>query len=121
MKVLLGFTGSEECQLALENTLDRAATAGDTVTVAAFASGERTVDDIEQAARSTLEKWDLQTELVVLDAEHPASRLVKMAETGEYDQLVIGGGEQSPMGKIELGSITEYVLLNAQLTVRLER
>jgi nucleotide-binding universal stress UspA family protein len=121
MHVLVGFTGTEQSRLALENTLERAVTAGDTVTVGAFAGGGQTLDEVAQAAQSTLEKWDVETDLVRIDAEHPASRLVELAETGEYEQLVIGGGEESPMGKIELGTITEYVLLNAQVTVRLER
>ncbi len=49
------------------------------------------------------------------------SSLVDYAEQGEYDQLVIGGGTLSPMGKIQLGPITEFVLLNAPTTVKLVR
>jgi nucleotide-binding universal stress UspA family protein len=35
--------------------------------------------------------------------------------------VVIGGGEQSPMGKIRLGHIAEFVLLNSHVTVTLVR
>jgi len=49
------------------------------------------------------------------------SALVNYAEQGEFDQLVIGGGTLSPMGKIQLGPITEFVLLNAPTTVKLVR
>jgi nucleotide-binding universal stress UspA family protein len=121
MNVLLGFTDTEQSRLALEQTLERAAAAGDTVTVAVFTTGTVPLDEVETTARSRLDQSDVETDLVTIDTAHPASRLVELAETGGYEQLVIGGGEASPMGKIELGSITEYVLLNAQVTVRLER
>jgi len=121
MNVLVGFAGTGESELALENALARAAAAGDEVTVAVFSHGDRSLDDVEALALATLEESGVETEIVRIDADHPASRLVELAEDGAYEQLVIGGGERSPMGKIELGSITEYVLLNARVTVRLER
>jgi len=121
MNVLVGFAGTDESHLALRNTLDRAEGAGDTVTVAIFSDGDRSLDELEVHVTETLAEVEIEANIERIEADHLASRLVALAETGDYDQLVIGGGVQSPMGKIELGSITEYVLLNARVTVRLER
>jgi hypothetical protein len=44
-----------------------------------------------------------------------------MAETGGFDEIALGGGQTSPMGKINVGSIAEFVLLNARVSVRLVR
>jgi len=58
---------------------------------------------------------------VVQLAGHPGSELVAMAERQQYDQLVLGGGESSPLGKVSLGQIAEFVVLNATVTVTLIR
>lgn len=121
MHVLLGVEGSEESRRALESTLERAAEAGDRLTVAVFALGEQSIESVESSVRERLADADADWEIEHVEGDHPASALVELAEAGPYDQLAIGGGQQSPMGKIELGSTTEFVLLNAQLTVRLER
>lgn len=121
MHVLLGVEGSDESRSALENVVERAAEAGDELTVAVFAQGEQRLDDVEATVRERLSVTDLSWSLERIEDDHPASALVDLAERGDVDQLAIGGGQLSPMGKIELGSITEFVLLNAQVTVRLER
>ena len=51
----------------------------------------------------------------------PGSRLGDTAEEEGFEQIVIGGGQTSPMGKINLGSIAEFVLLNSHVTVSLVR
>lgn len=121
MHVLVGVEGSDESRRALERTIDRAEEAGDELAVAVFAQGEQSLDDVEQFARNRLTETALPWSIERVDEDHPASRIVELAEDGPYDQLAIGGGRRSPMGKLELGSITEFVLLNARLTVRLER
>jgi len=52
---------------------------------------------------------------------HPGSRLVEIAEDEGFDQIVLGGGQTSPMGKLQVGSIAEFVLLNSHVTVTLVR
>ncbi|GAB3683074.1 universal stress protein [Salinarchaeum chitinilyticum] len=121
MHVLLGVEGSDESGRALEAVLERAADAGDELTVAVFALGEQSLDDVEASVRERLADVAVPWSIERVEADHPASALVELAEEGPYDQLAIGGGQQSPMGKIELGTTTEFVLLNAQLTVRLVR
>ncbi|WP_248515592.1 universal stress protein [Salinarchaeum laminariae] len=121
MHVLVGVEGSEESGRALEGVLERAADAGDELTVAVFALGEQSLDDVESSVREQLADAAVSWSIERITADHPASALVELAESGPYEQLAIGGGQQSPMGKIELGSTTEFVLLNAQLSVRLVR
>jgi nucleotide-binding universal stress UspA family protein len=53
--------------------------------------------------------------------EDPAGRLVELAETEGFDRIAIPGGERSPLGKIQLDSVAEFVLLNATTTVTLIR
>lgn len=121
MHVLLGVQGSDESDRALESVVTRAEEAGDELTVAVFSRGEESLDGVESSVRRRLEATDLEWSIERVESDHPASTLVELAESGPYDQLAIGGGQLSPMGKIELGSTTEFVLLNAQVTVRLER
>lgn len=121
MHVLLGVEGSDESDRALESVLERAAEAGDEIAVAVFALGDQSLDAVESSVRERLADARVDWSIERIDDDHPASALVELAEAGPYDQLAIGGGQQSPMGKIELGTTTEFVLLNAQITVRLER
>lgn len=120
MKVLLGMGGGKDSQVALEQTIERTTAADDELTIAIFPSNDRSVDDIWAEVESTLAETGVDAELREIE-DRPASRLVELAESEGYDQLVIGGGQRSPMGKISLGPITEFVILNAQTTVRLER
>ena len=122
MNVLLGIGGSDESERALDETVERAAEAGDELTIAIFEKpgGERDRDEIEELARRRLEEAGVDAEIRHIEGD-PGSRLVRLAESEGFDQVVIGGGQMSPMGKIQLGSITEFVLLNAQVTVKLIR
>ncbi|SNZ12057.1 Nucleotide-binding universal stress protein, UspA family [Natronoarchaeum philippinense] len=122
MKVLLGIGGSDESQRALDETVARAAETDDELTIAIFEKpgAERDPDETETTARERLDEAGVDATIRHVDGD-PGSRLVQIAEAEEFDQLVIGGGEVSPMGKIQLGSVTEFVLLNAQVTVKLVR
>lgn len=120
MDVLLGVGGGDDSKLALERTIERTKEAGDNLTIGVFESKDQSIDEIEAAVRDALADAGIDADIRRIE-DRPASRLVEIAETEGFDQLVIGGGQRSPMGKISLGSITEFVLLNAQVTVRLER
>ncbi len=120
MEVLLGVGGGEDSAVALERTITRAQEAGDKLTIGAFSSNGKSVDEVVTSVTTALSEADIEAEIRRIEAQ-PASTLVEMAEAEGFDQLVIGGGKRSPMGKISLGPITEFVLLNAQVTVRLER
>lgn len=122
MKVLLGIDGSDESMKTLRKTLDRSREAGDELTVAVVPkeAAKRSQTEMADEARELVADAGLDAEVRVVSGD-PGSALVELAERESFDQLAIGGGTQSPMGKIRLGPITEFVLLNANVSVRLVR
>ncbi|WP_138004643.1 universal stress protein [Halalkalirubrum salinum] len=122
MKVLLGIGGSEDSIQALEKTVDRAESAGDNLTVAILQNpnADRTPDEIESQVREYLTDHTIESSIRHVEGD-PGSMLVDIAESEGYEKIVIGGGQRSPMGKIQLGQIAEFVLLNSHTTVTLVR
>lgn len=122
MKVLLGIGGSEDSLEALDRTVRRAQEAGDDLTVAVVENpeSERAPDEVMAAVKEVLDDTSLEADIRRVSGD-PGSRLVEIAESEGYEQIVLGGGSQSPMGKIRLGHIAEFVLLNSHVTVTLVR
>ncbi|UIO99934.1 universal stress protein [Halobaculum sp. CBA1158] len=122
MKVLLGVGGSEDSFRALEETVERARAAGDDLTVAVVENpqSDHTPDAVEDRVRSVLSEVDLAADVRRVEGD-AGSRIVAIAEEEGFDQIAIGGGETSPMGKINLGSIAQFVLLNSHVSVKLVR
>lgn len=122
MRVLLGIGGTDDSLRALEETVDRSKRAGDELTVAVVdnPASERTADEVETLVRDALDDADFDAEVRHVEGD-PGSRLVDIAESEGYDRIVLGGGETSPMGKINIGSVGEFVLLNSHVSVTLVR
>ena len=122
MRVLLGVGGSELSYQALEKTIERASEASDDLTVAVFDNEEMDTDSeaVTQRVEEMLEEAGFEAEIRQVDGD-PGSRLVDIAESENFDRIVLGSGERSTLGKIQLGSIAEFVLLNAQTPVTLIR
>lgn len=122
MRVLLGIGGSEDSFRALERTVERAVEAGDDLTVAVVENpdSEPDVEAVRDRVEAVLREADLEAEVLTLEG-HAGSRLVELAEGEGFDRLVLGGGETSPLGKVSLGEIAEFVILNATVTVTLVR
>lgn len=122
MNVLLGLAGSDESIKALRETIERASAVGDELTVAVLDKPEskRSQEEMAHQAEKLLSEAGIDAEIRTLGGD-PGSTLVDFAEREEFDQIVIGGGTVSPMGKIRLGPIAEFVLLNASTTVKLVR
>lgn len=122
MHVLVGVGVPDDSLVALERAADRAAAAGDRLTVALFAADrsasarEALRTDVESVLEST--GVDATVRHVEGDA---GSQLVDIAESEDFDEIVIGGGSTSPMGKIKIDATAEFVLLNAHTTVTLVR
>lgn len=124
MRLLLGIGGSADAMHALEATVDRVRETGDELTVAVIENPDASpsTDELVERARAALDEVGVSADVRVLDpGDRPGASLVEFAETGEFDRLVLGGGDTSPLGKIRLGPITEFVVLNASLTVTLVR
>ena len=122
MKVLLGIGGSDDSFTALEATVERARTAGDDLTVAVVdnPSVERAYEDIEARVRDVLAETGIDADVRRVEGD-AGSRLVDIAESEGFDRIALGGGRRSPMGKISLGQISQFVLLNSQVSVTLVR
>ncbi|AFZ73092.1 universal stress protein [Natronobacterium gregoryi] len=122
MNVLMGLGGSDQSIKTLRRTISRTEEVGDDLTIAILEKPEskRSQEEMRDRTVAVLAESDVDAEIVTLEGD-PGSALVDYAEQGEFDQLVIGGGTLSPMGKIQLGPITEFVLLNAPTTVKLVR
>lgn len=120
MHLLLGLDGSELSVRALERTVERARETGDELTVAVYdGPGELGVDETATRARDRVERAGIDAEIHRLRGD-PGSELLAMADDG-VDRIVLGGGVISPMGKIRIGDVIEFVLVNAQTTVTLVR
>ena len=122
MNVLLGVGGSDLSYQALEATIERATEAGDDLTDAVFGHEEVDAadDEVEQRVRETLAAAEFDAEIRHIEGD-PGSGLVEIADREGYDRIVLGSGERSTLGKIQLGSVAEFVLLNAQTPVTLIR
>lgn len=122
MRVLLGIGGSDDSIRALDRTVRRAAEAGDELTIAIFDNpdSEVTPAELERRARETIEGSTIEASVRTIEGD-PGSRLLEIAETEGFEEIVLGGGNRSPMGKIQIGRVAEFVLLNAHTTVTLVR
>ncbi|MWV64094.1 universal stress protein [Halorubrum sp. JWXQ-INN 858] len=122
MKVLCGIGGTDDSLRALERSVDRAAVADDDLTIAVLDNPDstRTPDDLVERAAAAVESAGIDAEVRRVDGD-PGSRLIEIAEDEGFDEIVLGGGQTSPMGKITIGSIAEFVLLNAKTSVTLVR
>ncbi|QZY00846.1 universal stress protein [Halobaculum rubrum] len=122
MKVLLGIGGSDDSLRALEDTVERATAAGDDLTVAVVENprSERSPEEVDDRVRTVLADADIDAAVRHVEG-NAGSRLVAIAEDEGFDMIAIGGGETSPMGKINLGSIAQFVLLNSHVSVKLVR
>jgi nucleotide-binding universal stress UspA family protein len=123
MDILLGVGGSELSYQALEETIERTQETGDDVTVALFYNEEVSADtgEIRERVEELLDSTGFEASIRELEGDSPGSELISLAENEGFDRIVLGGGERSTLGKIQLGSIVEFVLLNAQTPVTLIR
>ena len=122
MTVLLGIGGSRDSLAALSRVVERAAAVGDALTVAIVENpaAELSTAALGERVEGELEAAGIEAEVRIVSGD-PGSRLVEIAETEGFDVIALGGGEQTPMGKISVGSIAEFVILNARVSVFLVR
>jgi nucleotide-binding universal stress UspA family protein len=123
MKLLLGVGGSDLSYQALTETLDRVSETGDELTVVTFENEDVDADPeaVRQRVRERIAESGLDPARRHIEGSSPGSELVNIAESEGFDRIVLGGGGRSPLGKIQLGPVVEFVLLNAQTPVTLIR
>ena len=121
MHILLGVGGDDRSLQALTETVERARAAGDELTVALYSEADgHTLSDVEGAVRDRLDDLGFDATIRTLDGD-PGSSLVTLAEEEGFDRIALAGGHRSPLGKIQLDPVSEFVLLNANTTVTLVR
>jgi len=121
VKLLLGVGGRAESSRALERTVARTREAGDDLTVVVFDDGDAPdLDDVEARVRDALETHGVDADVRRIERD-AGSGLVELAEREGFDRIVLGGGERSPMGKVQVGAVAQYVVVNAPVTVTLVR
>lgn len=122
MKLLLGVGGSDDSLDALKQTIARAREADDDLTVAVLENPESSTPPaaVEEHVHEALADAGFEATVRRLEG-HAGSRLVAVAESEGFDRIVLGGGQTSPLGKVQIGSIAEFVLLNANTSVTLVR
>ncbi len=122
MKVLLGIGGTDDSLDALSWAAERSSTTDDDLTVAILENpgSDRPPEEIEAEVETALTDHGLDAEIRHVEGD-PGGSLVDLADGEGFEQIVIGGGERSPMGKIQVGRIAEFVVLNARTTVTLVR
>ncbi len=122
MDLLFGIGGSDDSWAAFTHIVERAAETGDSLTVAILDNPDSGMasDEIETRVTDTLADHGLDAEIRRIEGD-PGPMLVEIANGEDYDRIVLGGGERSPMGKIRVGGIAEFVVLNAETTVTLVR
>ena len=119
MRVLVGINDTSHGIKALESTVERAKQTGDELTVAVYAT-DNSLEETASAVRDRIQTLDFDCDIEQIETD-PGSRLVELAEREGYDQIVLSGGERSPLGKIKLDDIHEFVLMNSRTTVKLIR
>ena len=122
MHVLCGIGGSDDSLRALEQTVERASVAGDDLTIGVVENpnAEIAVEEVIRRAEAAIAEAGIDATVRHIEGD-PGSRLVDIAEQEGFDRIVLGGGHTSPMGKISIGPIAEFVLLNSNPSVTLVR
>lgn len=122
MKVLLGIDGTEDSLRALPRTIERTDEAGDELTVAILdhPDSDPDLEQLYRRARDAIDDSEIEAPVRRISGD-PGSRLVEVAEEEGFDAIALGGGHRTPMGKITLDGVTEFVVLNASVSVILVR
>lgn len=120
MNVLVGVGSPNDSQAAIEQAIQRAAMVADELTIAILSPETATGESLDETVAAILDEQDLTASTTNIE-EQPGSGLVDLAEAEGFDEIILAGGETSPMGKIRIDNTIEFVLLNAHTTVTLVR
>lgn len=70
-------------------------------------------------AKAAMDGFPIREHLV--EVGHPAERILGVAKSGEFSQIVMGGRGLSPIKELLLGSVSERVLRGAACAVTIVR
>lgn len=135
-KVLVAVDGSRYSKKAFEYTLDEAKTLGNHITilriVPSLAYGGDVLegalkDEIKTAKEFTgelkkeAEERDVDAKAEVTTGTHTATAIVKFADEGNFDLIVVGSRGKTELETISLGSVSEGVIERAHCPVLVVR
>ncbi|MDP2479691.1 MAG: universal stress protein [Candidatus Palauibacterales bacterium] len=115
-------TGADDDALApLDWVLQRARRASDRIAVLLVgAAPGAPAEALEERATRRLGSWPGIAHVRRLPGE-PPREILRVLGHEPWDELVVSGGTRTPAGKIRPGSLAEYLLLNAPVTLTLVR
>ncbi|MBI5444068.1 MAG: universal stress protein [Deltaproteobacteria bacterium] len=123
MKIFVCYDGSREADAAIEEAARFAGRFGGTVTVATSIRAEEGPDAAPartglERAKALLERAGVPCQARLLARGlYPGEDLVLCASEEQSDLVVVGVKNRSKLGKLVLGSVTQYVMLNARCPV----
>ena len=122
MQILLAYVPSATSAAAFEFAVDTARERGATLLVLASETGldARKADSVADKRPLTerLDETGVEYRLqVVPRRDDPADDILRAAESGEVDLVVLGIRKRTPIGKILLGSTSQRVIMEAPCPV----
>ncbi|WP_347043039.1 universal stress protein [Brachybacterium nesterenkovii] len=122
MQILLAYVPSATSEAAFEFAVDDARARGATLLVLASETGldARKGDSVADKRPLTerLDETGVEYRLqVVPRRDDPADDILRAAESGEVDLVVLGIRKRTPIGKILLGSTSQRVIMEAPCPV----
>lgn len=120
MHLLIGVGDGDDALSALDQTVERARAVGDDLTVAVYTDSSTPVETVESRVRDFLDDVGFDAPIRRIEGD-PGGQLVEIAEAEGFDRIVLSGGERSPLGKVRLDHVAEFVLLNAHTSVTIIR
>ncbi|MDI6853059.1 MAG: universal stress protein [Deltaproteobacteria bacterium] len=137
MKVLVPTDGSEHAMKAVQRALEMAEKNGAQVTLMSVAPyapeildemTPRTQEKLEaetagilRKARELFEKKGLKVDAVLETGQVPANNILRRAEEGKFDRIVMGSTGRTGLAKILMGSTAAKVVAHAPCEVTIVR
>ena len=137
MKVLVATDGSEKSMKAVEKAVELAVKEGAQVTLMSVALYAKDyVDDMPpniqdkleaeaaaalNKAKARFDEKSLKVEAVLEAGVDPANNIIRRAEEGKYDLLLLGASGVHGLGKLLMGSTAAKVTANAPCDVTVVR
>lgn len=120
MKLLVGIERSDRTFRVLETAVERAQRDNSLTVAIVETENGPSLERLEQEVSEHLSDLSFDAEVRSFSG-HAGSQLVDFAEDEGFDRLILDGGQQSPLGKIQIDDVAEFAILNATMTVTLVR
>lgn len=131
-KILIAFDGDKPARRALERGADLAQAFGAqlaVVSVVPWRGGRFPIDpwddaEVHSEALKSVDEWLSQRGLsatLMSPAGDPARTIEMIAETGDFDTIIVGTRGLGPLNRLLQGSVSEHLATHAKATVVIAR